>query len=163
MADRVSVLSQGRIVQTGAPEDLYRRPQSRFVAEFLGETNLIPARIGIRTPEGLQVETPAGRLQTTSGYANPAQDILCSIRPEALRLAPAAPDGPAPQRASAPNSLRGRILDTTYLGELAQYTVELPGEIQVKAADLNPLAARSRAGEPVTLTVAPEDIVVLPA
>jgi iron(III) transport system ATP-binding protein len=160
MADRVAVLSQGRVVQVGAPEALYRRPESKFVAEFLGETNFIPGTVASRGNGAAQIDTPAGRLSAsevsnlTFELSSPA---LVSIRPEALRLTrvTAASNG-------SPNHLRGRILDTTYLGELAQYTIALPGDIQVKVADLNPLAARSRAGEQVTLTVAPEDIVVLP-
>src|SRR5206468_254965 len=58
MADRVAVIDRGRTVQTGPPEELYRKPASRFVAEFLGETNFIPGRLGGRTAGGLEIDTP---------------------------------------------------------------------------------------------------------
>jgi iron(III) transport system ATP-binding protein len=155
MADRVSVLSQGRVVQTGPPEELYRRPQSRFVAEFLGETNFIRGRLGMRATDGVEVQTAAGKLLAATGFAHDNAEVVCSIRPEAFRFSDA--------DRSPSNTLPGRIVDTTYLGEMAQYNIELPGGTRVKVADLNPLAARSRAGESITLTVAPDDIVVLPA
>jgi ABC-type Fe3+/spermidine/putrescine transport system ATPase subunit len=88
--------------------------------------------------------------------------VLLSLRPETLRLS--SPDSPLATRDScSPNSLRGRILDTTYLGELAQHTVELAGQVRVKVAALNPAAAHPPAGSPISLTIDPSDVVVLPA
>jgi iron(III) transport system ATP-binding protein len=153
MADRIAVMDRGRVVQTGAPADLYRRPGSRFVAEFLGETNLIPGRVAGRAGETTLVETPAGRLQSL-GSAGASGEVLCSIRPEAIRLSVDGGAGRAP-------GLRGVIVDTTYLGELAQHTVELAGQVRVKVADLNPATSRP-ARETVTLAVDPPDVVLLP-
>jgi spermidine/putrescine transport system ATP-binding protein len=78
--------------------------------------------------------------------------FVASIRPEAFRIAPAF----APEK----NLLPGRIVESTYLGELAQYLVELPGPTRVKAASLNP-GAPIAPGTEVTLTVSPEDVVLL--
>jgi ABC-type Fe3+/spermidine/putrescine transport system ATPase subunit len=77
-------------------------------------------------------------------------DVLCSIRPEALRLAE--PNG---------NQLSGRLVESTYLGETAQYIIELPGGLRAKVASLNPHESREP-GEIVSLSVAPTDVVVLP-
>jgi iron(III) transport system ATP-binding protein len=148
MADRVAILDRGRIIQLGPPRDLYRRPASRFVAEFLGETNFLPATLISRRGDSAIIRTAAGDLES-SAPAAAGNDLVCSIRPEAIRIGPPA----------ASNTFSGILVETTYLGELAQHAVELSGGQRIKVADLNPGAARSG---PVHLTVAPEDVVVLP-
>ena len=155
MADRMAVLRAGRVEAVGTPGDLYRRPPSRFVAEFLGETNFLP---GAAVEPGASqrramftLSTPAGPI--TSAHIPPmAPKLVASIRPEALRLAPPI----APEK----NLLPGTIVESTYLGELAQYVVELQGRLRVKAATLNP-GAPLAAGAQVSLTVSPEDVVIL--
>ncbi len=144
MADRVAIISRGKVVQLGPPAELYRRPQSRFVAEFLGETNFLAARA---TPGGL--ETEAGRLNTAHS-APTAGECLISIRPESLKLS-----------GTGGNRIRGRIVESMYLGELAQYTVELKGGQRLKAADLNPPIAGPKPGSEVELAVDPQDVVVI--
>ena len=155
MADRVAILEAGHVVQLGTPEELYRRPASRFVAEFLGETNIIPGRIVDTAPEGALIETPAGRLRSATpppaGH-EPNSQVLVSIRPESLAFA----------NGEGANTLAGRLTDTTYLGEVAQHTVALTPEVTAKVAVLNPAAVR-RGGGDVTLRVDPADVVLLPA
>ena len=71
MADRVAIMKLGRVVQVGTPSDLYHQPASRFVAEFLGETNFVPARVmdgagaGAEAGGGIMVRTDAGELRST--------------------------------------------------------------------------------------------------
>jgi iron(III) transport system ATP-binding protein len=156
MADRVAIMSAGSVVQMGSPGELYRRPASAFVAEFLGETNFIRARA-----VGAELETAAGRLQSAHrapGAEGGAGEVLVSLRPEALRLA----------TGEGPNRLHGRLVESTYLGELAQYVVELKTQgasgagPRVKVAVLNPADAGLAAGSEVTLAVDPADVVVVP-
>ena len=66
---------------------------------------------------------------------------------------------------AGPNRLSGRLLETTYLGEIAQHIVELPGRTRVKIAELNPRhgVAQDQAGAPVTVGVDAEDVVLLPS
>ncbi len=183
MADRVAIMQAGRVVQMGGPGELYRKPGSKFVAEFLGETNFLHGTITESRDGGVVVSTPAGTLFSahaapTAGGAsgasssNGSRDVLVSLRPEALR--------PVGAGDSARNTLSGRITDTTYLGELAQHLVELkpsstpnsdvgPGSTAaplalMKVALLNPGAidARTTASQPITLSVAPEDVVLVP-
>ncbi len=155
MADRMAVLRAGRIEAMGTPGDLYRRPPSRFVAEFLGETNFLPG--SVVEPASSQrralytLQTAAGPL-TTAHIPPLADKLTASIRPEALRLAPSF----APEK----NLLHGRVLESTYLGEIAQYTVALAGDLKVKAAALNP-GAPLPPGSDITLTASPEDVVLL--
>jgi iron(III) transport system ATP-binding protein len=154
MADRVAIVSAGKVVQVGPPAELYRRPASAFVAEFLGETNFLPATLtGPRTGRG-SVQTPAGVLESSQfspELGASAQSAVCSIRPEAFRVD--APDGT--------NTLFARVLDSTYLGETAQLLVELPGNTRVRVATLNPGLGAVK-GRQLTLSVHPDDVVVLP-
>ncbi|MFG0285795.1 MAG: ABC transporter ATP-binding protein [Phycisphaerales bacterium JB039] len=149
MADRIAVMREGRIEQIGSPQDLYRRPRSRFVAEFMGETNLLEATLG-PGPEGLiEVKTAAGTLLARPAAGAPREGpALCSIRPEAIRLG--APDG----------QLRGRRVSETYLGELAQHEIEVAGAVRLRVAEINPADAGAE-GE-VGLRIDPADVALIP-
>ena len=166
MADRVALLKAGRVVQLGSPRELYRRPKNRFVAEFLGETNLVEGKVVSREGDRGVVETGAGRVETVafSGEAadvGPGAEVLLSLRPEALRLVGAGDDG----------TLSAMLVETTYLGETAQHVVDLPGAGRARIAELNPYGGRFEgepggvgerdAGTPVGVRVHPEDVVVL--
>ena len=165
MADRVAIMRAGRVVQQGAPLDLYRRPESRFVAEFLGETNILEATA--RASGGV-VELRAGALTLRADARPGAPDdgpVLVSIRPEAIALTHAAL---APALASAAGSTTAEIIGTTYLGEIAQHTVRLDSGLVLRAAELNPLGRHpgqrpgSTAPVRVALSIQPHDVVVLP-
>lgn len=151
MADRVAIIDRGKVVQVGPPEELYRRPRSRFVAEFLGETNFIPGRLREHAGADAIVETDVGTLRSRTAPPADGREFLCSIRPEALRIG----------EARAENTLLGTVRETTYLGELAQHVVEIGPGVMVRVADLNPRAARSPS-ERVALVVDPEDVVLVP-
>ena len=88
LADLVAVMEQGRVHQVAAPQTLYTRPATRFVAEFVGEADVLP---GSRAGRYL-VDTPIGRLPTDRAVT--ADTVAVVVRPESLGLRPA-PDGPA--------------------------------------------------------------------
>ena len=127
MADRVAVLNGGRLEQVGPPRELYERPVNRFVAGFLGETNLLPAEVRGRDAGRVVLETPAGTL--ASGVFPPglpdAGPVTCSIRPEAVALAE--PGSAAEGRMPAENRLRLERVGGVYLGEVAQHTLRAGG------------------------------------
>ena len=85
MADRIGIMSQGRLLEVGAPHDLYARPATRFVATFLGAANLFLAR---RTPDGIQVggKTMGGAERAAGG---PEHEVVAVVRPEEVEVAPA--------------------------------------------------------------------------
>jgi iron(III) transport system ATP-binding protein len=144
MADRVAIIRSGRLVQSGPPEELYRKPSTRFVAEFLGETNLLPAeRLG---PNLLRI----------AGVDLAASDIgagrLASIRPESIRRTTPSSGG---------NLLRGKLIESTYLGESVQFHVELETGVVIRCAESNPPLVRPAVGDLVVLTVAPNDIALV--
>lgn len=148
MADRVAILNQGRVVQVGTPRDLYRRPASVFVAEFLGETNLIPFESVTRTDGSSCVyHTAAGSI---TGPVSSIERGVLSVRPECARLV-----------ARESGGLNGHVLSTTYLGELAQYTVQLAGDIRLNISTLNPGDEILTTGSVAALSIAPCDVHVL--
>ena len=154
MADRIAVMDRGRIVQIGTPEELYRRPRNRFVAEFIGETNLLRGKVGSRNGDEVVVDLAVGSLNASAGPATPGpgSDCLVSVRPEAAVL----DAGPGA------GSLPATITETTYLGEMAQHAVALADGTLLKIAELNP-AGSHREGAKVTVRVGSRDAVVLPA
>ena len=173
MADRVAIMRAGKVVQEGTPLDLYRRPASRFVAEFLGETNLIPATA---RSAGAVTELKAGPL-TLRADARPGApdsgDVLVSIRPEAIALTHEAL-GQALAGTSAAGNTTAQIVGTTYLGEIAQHTLKVdskPGvePLTLRASELNPMGRHpgqrpgSNAPPRVAISIQPHDVVVLPA
>lgn len=157
MADRVALLRNGQIMQLGSPRELYRKPKSRFVAEFLGETNLIDAKLCESTPDRAEFEVEAGRFiaepQSNVQYLTETKHILLSVRPEAICL----------RRPEHENTLPGRLLETTYLGETAQHLVEIKGCPPIKIAEMNPYSASSAVhpepGDSVWVEFQPTDIV----
>jgi iron(III) transport system ATP-binding protein len=165
MADTVAILRAGRIVQVGAPRTLYARPGGRFVAGFLGETNLFRATV-LGTANGVvTLETAVGKLESAPSPppppplpSPPAGDtVTCSIRPEALRFlgSQAVPAPPADH-----NTIQGRLVQTVYLGATAQHHVKLTDGSVFKVLQMGP-GELHQAGEAVGLTVAPSDVVLL--
>jgi len=163
MADRVAIMSAGSVVQLGGPGELYKRPRTAFVAEFLGEANFLRGRVVERDAASITIETAAGRVRSTHVEALPegASEALVAIRPEAFRVVNAS---------GGENSLAGVVRESVYLGELAQHWVELkplasetPG--RVKVALLNPpvpSAGGGEAGRDMMLAVDAADVIVVP-
>jgi iron(III) transport system ATP-binding protein len=163
IADRLAVMEGGRIRQCGRPLEVYRRPQSRFVAHFIGETNFIEGRVASVNGDAAVVDTALGPV--TGCALHPAgltrgQLVTISLRPEVVRFDPP-PEG-------MPNRFPGRVHGTVYLGEIAQHRVTLPGaagasagEIELKAFDLNPKIVARDTTEAATVWFAPEDVLIL--
>jgi iron(III) transport system ATP-binding protein len=157
MADGIAVLDMGVIAQTGTPKGLYDRPGSRFVADFLGETNFIDGKIERVDAGTVTISTAAGTLTSTAVPTGVSpgggQAVTCSVRPEAVALVPDGKGG---------GNLTGTIAESIYLGEMAQHLIDLGGGVRVKAFEMHPAGAGERAvGGRVSLRVNPSDVVVL--
>jgi len=160
MADRVAVMDAGRIIQTGTPEDIYNRPATRFVADFLGEANFIPGRLEAEG-DRLRVTTPAGTLlaQRRDGVPAPPADVLCCVRPEWVALAPAG----RPSGGGA--ALEATVVSRMYLGDTCQYTCRLANGETWKVSmlsDSGQAPAEGLAEGGVRLVVEPADVILLP-
>jgi iron(III) transport system ATP-binding protein len=154
ISDRVAVLRDGRVVQIGPPEELFEHPRTRFVAEFVGKTNLVDAVAdGERS-----VARGALRLRVAAAGAAPRGQVVVSIRPHQIAIGPAA----APRAAADGNVLAGTVLRASYLGEAVDYQVALDGS-DVVLRVTGPAPACVRAGEAVTVTVPAAACVLLPA
>ncbi|MGH7332577.1 MAG: ABC transporter ATP-binding protein [Candidatus Rokuibacteriota bacterium] len=163
MADRVAILDGGRIQQIGAPRDVYMRPASRFVASFIGETNLLAARVARGDGVRAELVTPLGPLTSSTLPAEPlaaGDEVTLSIRPESVVL---------DVSDTAPNAFPVLLRDSVYLGEIAQHHI-VAGPAGAAAADgivlkvfeLNPrLIGRMDQSQRTAARVDPKDVVVL--
>jgi iron(III) transport system ATP-binding protein len=150
LAQRMAVLRDGHIEQVGPPRAVYRRPANRFVADFIGETNWWPARV-VRSAAGeVLLETEAGPVQAAVEFtAAPGTKVWLGFRPEAVELGPA-----------AVNSFLTRVAHVSYLGEIEQYRLALPGGGEVKVFEQNPREVR-QVGDPLAFHVLPQNFLVL--
>jgi spermidine/putrescine transport system ATP-binding protein len=165
MASRAAVMNHGRLEQVAAPADLYERPTSRFVADFIGEVNLFEGRI-VEVAGGL-ARVAAPELAQAVALPSPAPvdpgaAVWIAVRPHAIALSPrgeAAPQPPAPPQAGAAARLPAVIRRATYLGVASTFDAELPGGRLVRAQRPNRgerNAALLRPGDRVWLSWAPD-------
>jgi multiple sugar transport system ATP-binding protein len=133
LARRLAVMSDGRVRQVGAPREIYTRPADRFVAEFIGQANVLRGTAEPSGPQETLITTPYGKIRAAGRVAG---RVTCCIRPEALTL------GPCPESA---NRLRGQVKEVTYLGEEEQVVLRLSSLLAPAAS--GPLRPAS-AGKP---------------
>jgi spermidine/putrescine transport system ATP-binding protein len=136
MADTIAVMHDGRIEQAGGAADLYERPRTEFVANFLGVSNLIDGKIGaahgdlstVKTHDGAQLRVPTDRVGP-----HDTDSIRVGVRPEKITLT-AGGNGAADR-----NSLRGTVVVAAFLGVSIQYLVRAAGgeELTVFAQNLD--------------------------
>jgi iron(III) transport system ATP-binding protein len=152
LADGMAVLHHGRVIQTGAPRAMYRRPNSRFVADFLGDTNFLPAVLVQGGATEATYRTVAGNLRSTAAPFPSATELSLSLRPEALRIT---------RGEARDNALAGTVRATTYLGDIAQHEIALAdGSTAIRVAELNPKEPPA-IGERVVVAIDPDDVVPL--
>ncbi len=159
MADRIAVMDAGRVVQIGTAEQIYNRPASRFVADFVGEANFIVGRVSARGAV-CQVQTPAGVLSSACDTCPPVgSKVLCCIRPERIALVPAAEEHPS---LSSGSTLQAEIESVTYLGEIRQYTCRLANGETWRVTVLTGRQSDLAAGTAVRLLIAAADVALIP-
>ncbi|WP_069170425.1 ABC transporter ATP-binding protein [Streptomyces griseus] len=126
MADTVAVMNGGRVEQLGAPADLYENPQTTFVANFLGTSNLIEAEV-VSADTDVTVSAGGGTLRLPAGRCSAPTArggrLLLGVRPEKLSLTRADEAGTI---AAGRNRVTGRIVDSSFIGVSTQYVVESP-------------------------------------
>ncbi|WP_327353102.1 ABC transporter ATP-binding protein [Streptomyces sp. NBC_01304] len=127
MADQVAVMNAGRVEQLGAPADLYENPNTTFVANFLGTSNLIEAEVDAKSGEELVVKTADGRLalplDRCSGPSAAGGKVLVGVRPEKISLTHADDAQGVPE---GRNRVTGRIAATSFIGVSTQYVIDSP-------------------------------------
>jgi iron(III) transport system ATP-binding protein len=152
ISDRIAVIERGRVAQVGTAEDLFERPATRFVAQFIGRTNLVD---GVVTEPGV-VAHERLTLRVATADAKPGASVAVSIRPHAITLFP---DSTRGGRADD-NVLTGVVKRASYLGAGVDYEVEVAGVTLRAAASA---ATRIAPGTPVTLVIPIARCLPLPA
>ena len=129
MADRIGVMREGRLMQIGTPAAIYERPNSRWIAEFIGDVNLIEAKVLATEPDGLLKATGSvGPLRAVSPLDCKSGDtVWVALRPEKVRLSCERP------AASEANCVTGKVCNIAYLGEHLAYKVRLESGFTMKA------------------------------
>jgi putrescine transport system ATP-binding protein len=158
VADRMAVMDHGRLVQVGTPPEIYEQPASRWVADFIGDVNLIEGRVLEAGAGGTVVATAAGRLRAAAGDARPGDTVWVALRPEKLHIRR---DQPA---MAGENCAAGQVEDIGYLGDVSIYKVRLDGGFTMQAALANSTRVVERPigwDDRVWLSFAPEAAVVL--
>jgi putrescine transport system ATP-binding protein len=133
VASRVAVMDEGRIIQVATPANIYEYPESVYVADFIGDVNIIEASAAPVGDDAYALNWIDGQppLQAVSQTKfSDGQKAHLAIRPEKIRISTEKPD-------DAPNVLQGKVLDIAYLGNLSTYHVELPGGQIIKAQTAN--------------------------
>ena len=150
LSDRIAVMNAGRVVQLGTGEELYERPRTRFVAQFLGGCNLIEATVRERNGDEVVVKTSIGELHLNT--RDPRSGFTLAIRPEKIVLRPAD---------WAVNQFRAIITETTYTGAETQCTLSV-AEQTLRVATVNSASTRSgQEGESLAIALPPETLIVL--
>jgi putrescine transport system ATP-binding protein len=124
VAHRIAVMDHGRLVQVATPPELYEQPNSRWVAGFIGDVNLIEGAVVAADAGGLAIEGAGGRryvagVAGAAGAPKVGQKVWIALRPEKLRLSAAKPE------TVAENCVVGRVHDIAYLGDVSLYRVRL--------------------------------------
>jgi spermidine/putrescine ABC transporter ATP-binding subunit len=156
MSDRIAVMRAGRLEQYGAAEELYERPATRFVAEFVGEATLLGARVESADAGGAVLGLDAGgaRLATRRTGLAPGARVTAVVRPEKARLVNGDASG---------NVFRAVVKDAMYLGDTTKYWVETDaGATLVLKGQSRADTPRSAKGDPVRVAIDARDVIVVP-
>jgi spermidine/putrescine transport system ATP-binding protein len=159
MATRIAVMSGGRVIQVGSPTDVYYHPVDTFVADFIGESNLLPGRVEPGGDVGL-VMLDDGTVVAARGNDGVAGKVLVMVRPESLSVGRAAPDGEA-------SVVDGRVIDVAFLGDHTRVAVRTAiGDVIVARWHADGAAAAAfdaLMDEEVSVWWSPSDATVLSA
>ena len=157
MADTIAVMNGGRLEQVADPATLYERPTSTFVANFLGQSNLLKATVTRRTTttaeldvHGVSLWLPVDRLKQDT------TELWLGVRPEKLRLVAPVNGGEAGGQSSTDNQLTGVVSDASFTGLATNYLVHLPWGQELMVVQQNDGTRSAPRGSQVTLGWAPE-------
>ena len=132
MADTIAVMNKGKIEQMGTPEDLYDSPKTAFVANFLGQSNLIPGEVSGNDGNNLIVDLFGTKVAVPKARSSShGSSVLVGVRPEKFRIA-------AEGKSTHGNVLTGGVVsDVSYIGVSTQYQVEMPWGKEVMVFEQN--------------------------
>ncbi|MGE4368253.1 MAG: ABC transporter ATP-binding protein [Burkholderiaceae bacterium] len=162
MAGRLAVMTEGQIVQCGTPHDVYAFPNSRFVASFIGTTNMFSGTITVDEPDHVEIESPdlSRPLHVSHGVSEPlGMEVFISIRPENIRVG-------REQPSSESNWGHGLVSHVAWMGSYARYHVRLDSGLMLEAHVPSMLLAQADApgiDDEVYVTWSDDAATVLPS
>ena len=160
MSTRVAVMDKGQIVQVGRPSEVYETPNSRYVADFIGEVNLFEAKVTSANGVTMTLageNCPAGYAVLEDDLLAPGVNVTLAVRPEKIQVSQDRPP-------AGTNGMAGKVADIGYLGDWTTYLVTVPGGMTVRAARANSARIVERPidwDDEVWLTFSPDAAVVL--
>jgi spermidine/putrescine transport system ATP-binding protein len=161
MSDRIAVMSKGKVLQIGTPVEIYERPNCRFVADFIGESNFFVGKLKSLSREEAVVYLPSLNTEVTGLPASegmvPGEEVVVSIRPEKVSIAEKA--------AFNHNCFDGKVINTIYIGSDTHVIVDVNGASikvweQNRISRLDPRSFYA-VGQDVSLMLMPENMLVL--
>lgn len=148
MSDRIAVMSRGKALQIGKPEEIYERPANKFVADFIGETNFLDGTVKGQNASTVEVDLPGTgvvHVESSRSFTN-GQQISVAVRPEKLRLNAEVKEG---------NNLKGRVEEVIYIGTDTHYGVRFAGGHKARVREQNLTQAQkeiAKQGDEVTVS-----------
>jgi putrescine transport system ATP-binding protein len=131
VANRIGVMNQGRLIQVATPSEIYEQPNSRWVADFIGDVNLIEGRVVETAPAVTTIASAFGTLRAAAtSAAKPGDSVAVALRPEKIRIGREVPPAMA-------NAVEGEIATIGYLGDFSVYKVKLADGFVLEAAAAN--------------------------
>ena len=132
MASRIAIMSKGRVLQVGTPEEIYEHPRNRFVADFIGNVNLFPGKLSVDEPDRCAVTTAIGEIQVGHGVSGTLNmPVTIAVRPEKIDINKAQP------AQVTHNLFRGRVKEIGYLGSYNTYIVIASDGSKVRITEAN--------------------------
>ncbi len=131
MASRIAVMSHGRVLQVGTPREIYEHPNCRFVADFIGNVNLMEGQLTVDEADRCEVTTAHGVVSVGHGISGtPGMPAAIAVRPEKIHIAKTRPDVPV-------NLFSGTVREIAYFGSYNTYVVEMGGGAIMKIMETN--------------------------
>jgi len=132
MASRIAIMSKGRVLQVGTPQQIYEYPGNRFVADFIGNVNLFDGKLTLDEPDRCAVETKIGEIHVGHGISGATgMPVAVAVRPEKIDIAKERPAG------VDHNLFSGRVKEIAYFGSYNTYIVVTPQGTKVKITEPN--------------------------
>ncbi|RFB78678.1 ABC transporter ATP-binding protein [Methylovirgula sp. 4M-Z18] len=152
LSDTVAILDGGRIVQEGAPLDIYERPRTRFAASFLGDANFFEGTV---TGEGIAIAD--GILRTADALPTAGTNVTLAVRPEKMRIVVPG------ETNDGENTCAARVREIIYAGAVSTFIAEGPGGGEIKILSQNREVSAIAPGQTITLAWSPANTVPLVA
>jgi putrescine transport system ATP-binding protein len=131
MANRIAVMSKGRVLQVGSPEEVYEHPRNRFVADFIGNVNLFDGRLSVDENDRCAAVTGIGEIHVSHGVAGTLNmPVSIAVRPEKIEISKQRPE-------TNVNLFTGKVKEIAYFGSYNTYIVVASDGSRVKITEAN--------------------------